>query len=241
MEYKAPVNMDYQRISSISPQKGGNNAVLPIIFILVLVAGAALAGVQIGKNGAQQDKTEEDLTVKEPEPEKDTQAKGGTEPERSLYAPAEAIQPMPEIMYTVTAPKTAFSAAFDLQYPKDWTLETQPTIKLSKGNAYFEIWQADVPTTPCLFPDDKDKPDAPKNATIYSTYREIPKGQITWRLATVDDPKPWSETLVLCEKKSGDAFYHQNTSLGYVPFKIPQTNKALIDEAVGILQKIGIH
>lgn len=143
---------------------------------------------------------------------------------------------------TYAVPKTEFTKGFTLYYPPTWKLEiTQTPIKLSKGSVWFEIRQGAGSVGACLFDDDKNNSNAPQFASIFPAYSEIQKNnQIIWRLATVENPKSWDDTFILCEKKMGDSFYLQETSLGYVPFRVPQTDTTSLTEVLEILKKIEI-
>ncbi|MFA6981607.1 MAG: hypothetical protein WC243_01100 [Patescibacteria group bacterium] len=252
MEYRPPVNTDYQRISSIGPQKSGSNAAALVILIMVLIAGAAMAGVQIGKSNVQSDLQDADMKVEEPESEAVEEVKDGSEPSRSLYAPAEVIQPVPDIWNTLAVPKTGSSRAFTVHYPKEWALGNPPLIKLSKGSAYFEIWPGASSVGECLFEDDKEttgtpaggeekESSLPETGTRFPSFKEIDKVQLMWRLAMVEKPNSWDNTFILCEKKPGDTYYHKDTSIGYVPFRIPQSDTVTINEVLEILQKIELN
>ena len=141
------------------------------------------------------------------------------------------------------APKTEFSKAFTLYYPPTWKLEfTQPSIRLSKGDVYFEFKQGPGSVGMCLFNDDKNNPDAPQFATIFpSYYKEIKKSEsMTWRLATEESPKTWDDAYILCEKLTGDSYYSQYTSIGYVPFRVSPSDTSSLNEIVEILTSIKI-
>jgi hypothetical protein len=143
---------------------------------------------------------------------------------------------------TYVALKTEFTKGFTLYYPPTWKLEiTQTSIKLSRGPVWFEIRQGAGSVGACLFDDDKNNSNAPQFASIFPAYSEIKKNnQITWRFATVENPKSWDDTFLLCEKKAGDPFYLQETSIGYVPFRVPQTDTTFLTEVLEILKKIEI-
>jgi len=81
----------------------------------------------------------------------------------------------------------------------------------------------------------------PNNWTVFSEYKEIIKEKnIIWRLAAVKEPKSWDDTHILCEKKQGDDFFHQETSIGYVPFRTSSEETQTLDEIVELLSKIEI-
>jgi hypothetical protein len=140
------------------------------------------------------------------------------------------------------APKTEFSKAFTLYYPPTWKLEVGPPIKLSKGSVSFEFRQGAGSVGACLFNDDKDNQNAPMFATVFpSFYREIKKSeQRVWRLATEENPQSWDDTFILCEKLAGESFYSQYTNIGYVPFRVSQSDIISLNEIVAILTKIKI-
>lgn len=223
--------------TSIAEDNSKTTATTIITVVFVLIAGAIALGIQIGKSNLQ----DKDMKVAEPEPPKITDEIGGTDSGRSLYAPSDKINPVPDVWGTYTVPKTGPFKAFSINYPKEWALETKPTIRLTKGNAYFEIWRNSGSLNTCLFQEDRENPDVPENTTFFSSFREINKGTVAWRFATVEKPNAWDNTFVLCEKGPEDSFYSQSTSIGYVPFKIPQADTKTLSEVIDILEKIEIQ
>jgi len=139
-------------------------------------------------------------------------------------------------------PKTEFSSAFILYYPPTWRLETtQAPIKLSKGSVSFEIKQGPGSVGACLFEDDKNNANAPAFASVFPSYRQIKRdGLVLWRLATSEYTNSSEDNFFLCEKLPGSSFYIQYTSIGYVPFNVPQTDTVSIAEIEEILSKIKV-
>ena len=140
---------------------------------------------------------------------------------------------------------------FKLYYPRSWRLEENrntdaPSLSLrliKKESIEFSIIQAGGSVGWCLFPEDQDNPKAPMFASHYDEYYEIANvSNIVWRLAVSQDREaPWNEYHYLCEKTpSSGGFFHQETTIGYVPIRIPQGDTGSLNETIEMLEKIEI-
>jgi len=147
----------------------------------------------------------------------------------------------------IIASKQNYLKSFKLYYPSSWNLEIQGedeeyvNLKISYGKSWLDIRQGSGSVGWCLYPENKGDLNAPAFSSFYTDYFEFKKNDdIVWRLTKVDTTK---EKYILCEKGNTDRnkkYFHQDTSIGYIPIYISESDTGAFELMKEVIQRIKI-